>query len=35
VLTRLQVFPKAFNINWHERPVRRIGRYVAPRGRWR
>jgi len=32
----LQFFPKywAFNINWHERPVRRIGSYVAPRGRW-
>ena len=25
----------AFNINWHERPVKRIGSYVAPRGRWR
>jgi hypothetical protein len=32
----LQFFPKywAFNINWHERPVRRIGSYVAPRGTW-
>jgi hypothetical protein len=32
----LQFFPKywAFNINWHERPARRIGSYVEPRGRF-
>ena len=30
----LYFFPKlaAFNIQWHERPVRRIDSYVAPRG---
>ncbi|MCW4114563.1 hypothetical protein NPA31_006260 [Aurantimonas sp. MSK8Z-1] len=30
----LQVFPRyfAFNIGWHERPVRRIDSYVTPRG---
>jgi hypothetical protein len=32
--SRLQFFPKlaAFNIGWHERPVRRIDSFVAPRG---
>lgn len=25
----------AFNINWHERPERRIDSYAAPKGRWR
>ena len=32
-----QFFPKywAFNINWHERPLKRIGSYVEPMGRWR
>jgi hypothetical protein len=35
VLNWLQFFLKfwAFNINGHERPVRRIGSYVTPR--WR
>jgi hypothetical protein len=30
----LQFFPKlaAFNIQWHERPVRRIDSFIAPRG---
>ena len=30
----LQFFPKlaAFNIRWHERPVRRIDSFIAPRG---
>jgi hypothetical protein len=32
--SRLQFYPKfwAFNISWHERPVRRIDSYVAPKG---
>jgi len=32
--SRLVFFPKlaAFNINWHERPVRRVTSHVAPRG---
>ena len=32
--SRLQFFPKlaAFNIGWHERPVRRIDSFIAPRG---
>jgi hypothetical protein len=32
--SRLQFFPKlaAFNISWHERPVRAIYSYIAPRG---
>jgi hypothetical protein len=32
--SRLQFFPKlaAFNIQWHERPVRRIDSFIAPRG---
>ena len=31
----LQFFPKlaAFNIQWHERPLRRIDSFIAPRGR--
>jgi hypothetical protein len=32
--SRLQFFPKlaAFNIQWHERPVRRIDSFIAPKG---
>jgi hypothetical protein len=32
----LYFFPKywALNINWHERPQRRIDSYAEPRGRW-
>ena len=32
--SHLQFFPKlaAFNIQWHERPLRRIDSYIAPRG---
>jgi hypothetical protein len=32
--SRLQFFPKlaAFNIQWHERPQRRIDSFIAPRG---
>ena len=32
--SRLQFFPKlaAFNINWHERPERRIDSYISPKG---
>lgn len=32
--SRLQFFPKlaAFNIQWHERPVRRIDSFIMPRG---
>ena len=32
--SKLQFFPKlfAFNISWHERPVRRISSFAAPRG---
>ena len=32
--SRLQFFPRlaAFNINWHERPVRSIYSYIEPRG---
>lgn len=32
--SRLQFFPRlcAFNIQWHERPVRRIDSFIAPRG---
>lgn len=32
--SRLQFFPKlcAFNIQWHERPRRRIDSFIAPRG---
>ncbi len=32
--SRLQFFPKlaAFNINWHERPVRRIDSFISPNG---
>ncbi len=32
--SRLQFFPRlaAFNINWHERPVRSIYSYVSPKG---
>ena len=32
----VQFFPKywAFNINWHETPLRRIDSYVEPKGRW-
>lgn len=32
----LWFFPKywAFNIQWHERPVRRINSYAEPKGRW-
>jgi hypothetical protein len=27
--------PWAVNINWHERPVRRVDSYAEPKGRWR
>lgn len=32
--SRLQFFPKlaAFNIQWHERPTRRIDSFIAPKG---
>jgi hypothetical protein len=32
--SHLQFFPKlaAFNIGWHERPIRRIDSFIAPRG---
>ena len=32
--SHLQFFPKlaAFNIQWHEKPIRRIDSYIAPRG---
>ena len=32
--SRLEFYPKlwAFNINWHERPVRRIDSYAEPKG---
>ncbi len=32
--SRLQFFPKlaAFNINWHERPARRIDSFISPKG---
>ena len=32
--SRLQFFPKlaAFNINWHECPVRRIDSFISPKG---
>ncbi len=32
--SRLQFFPKlaAFNIQWHERPLRRIDSFIAPKG---
>ena len=31
-----EFYPKywAFNIDWHERPVRRIDSYAEPKGRW-
>jgi len=32
--SHLQFFPKlaAFNIQWHEQPIRRIDSFIAPRG---
>jgi len=34
--SNLEFFPKywAFNITWHERPLRRIDSYAEPKGRW-